>query len=1192
VGVNRSTIPRYLPDLDRFAAYETSDGRLAIDRDHYLNHVRLTLHEATALHLAARLMTTRTDKHNPHAASALRKLGLALDRLAPTISRHLVASADVMDDPTRRRDPVYLHVLESLTRAWSDGRVAHVWHQMPDGRSFDYHFAPYFIEPYGIGRTAHVIGWREPPGALRTFKLERIRQVELTGEHYQIPADFDPRETLADAWSIWYTEAEPVEVVLRFSPRVAGRVRETQWHRSESVQDQPDGGLVWRARVAEPQEMVPWVRGWGADVEVVGPEGLRAQVAGEARRMAAMYAAVDELPTARYQLLWAKADRETGRTHPLICHMLDVALVAEALWYSVLTTSVRAQFEHFLGIAGDDAAHLIAFWAGLHDLGKASPAFQRRYQPAENALSQAGLAFPRVFVQKPFSHGAATASILTPLLTAEFGVPRRLARRVACAVGGHHGAWPTPLELQTMSASRLGGAEWEAERLQLARVLAACLSAPTVMAVPADCEETNAFLTLLSGLTSVADWIGSMVEYFPCVEPPLDPSRYLGIARLAAARALDALNWTGWTAPDKPAHFTKLFAVSGPRAVQAEAIKLAEELAHPCLVIIEAPTGVGKTEAALYLADHWARTLRQRGLYVAMPTMATSNQMFGRVTAVFNRRFPHTSIAPLLVHSQARWSRELAPPQMAIEEDGCDRPDGRTEAMAWFLPRKRSLLAPVGIGTIDQALLGVLQTRHFFVRLFGLSHKTVIFDEVHAYDTYMSALFQRLLEWLRAIGSSVVILSATLPEKTRCELVQAYAGTTECPPGSYPAITWAMDGHVGVVPIASHGSRSLAIEWLDREPTSVVAALQRALREGGCAAVVCNTVGRAQEVYQSLRASGIVPLADVFLFHARFPLAWREATERQVLARFGKGGAGPRRGVVVATQVVEQSLDLDFDVMVTDLAPVDLVIQRAGRLHRHARPNRPGPVGVPRLLIARPGSDSGIPDFGSDAYVYERYVLLRSLLALDGREQLVLPRDTVALIESVYGDEAYELEDLGPALLDALAEARQTMEARQAKADYVAHTKMIAGPDADNLLRKSNQGLAEDSPEMHEAFQALTRLGPPSISLVCLHQVEASVALEPDGTGPIVDLARPPNADLTELLVRASVAVSHLGVVPQLREQDPPIGWRRHPLLRRYRAVVFTDGHCSVAGSRFALHLTRELGLIIERRDQPHGGDT
>jgi CRISPR-associated endonuclease/helicase Cas3 len=289
LSVNRSTIHRYLPDLGRFCVYTTDEGRLAIDRDHYLTQVRLTIHESMALHLAARLMATRTDKHNPHAASALRKLGYALRRIAPLVSDHLTASADVMDDAARRHDPVYLEVLETLTRAWSQGRMVHLWHRHESGRVYEYDFAPYFIEPYAVGQTTHVIGWREPPGAVRTFKVERIQRIELTARPYAIPEHFDPRGLLADAWGIWYTEAAPVEVVLRFHPRVAHRVRETRWHRSEQVEEQPDGSLVWRAQVAEPQEMLPWIRGWGADVEVVGPAELRDRMVGEARRLARAY---------------------------------------------------------------------------------------------------------------------------------------------------------------------------------------------------------------------------------------------------------------------------------------------------------------------------------------------------------------------------------------------------------------------------------------------------------------------------------------------------------------------------------------------------------------------------------------------------------------------------------------------------------------------------------------------------------------------------------------------------------------------------------------------------------------------------------------------------------------------------------------------------------------------------------------
>ena len=298
VGCHRATISRYMEELtSRFPIYEEDDGRLQINRAGYLVNVRLTLDEAMAMHLAARLMSTRSDKHNPHAATALRKLGLSLERLAPRISEHLQRSADVMSDASQRQDRRYLQVLEALTLAWAEGRVVTLRHRHAASRLlFEYRFEPYFVEPYAVGQTTHVIGRRTPPGELRTLKLERIERVELRGERYEIPADFDPRALLEEAWGIWYSDDEPVEVVLRFHPRVAARVRETRWHRSEEVSEEADGSLLWRARVAEPQEMLPWIRGWGADVEVLEPESVRLQMVGELRAMARTYGIADPAP--------------------------------------------------------------------------------------------------------------------------------------------------------------------------------------------------------------------------------------------------------------------------------------------------------------------------------------------------------------------------------------------------------------------------------------------------------------------------------------------------------------------------------------------------------------------------------------------------------------------------------------------------------------------------------------------------------------------------------------------------------------------------------------------------------------------------------------------------------------------------------------------------------------------------------
>jgi CRISPR-associated endonuclease/helicase Cas3 len=287
LDVHRSTVLRMLPDLPHWV--KEYDGRISIDRSAYLVHVRFNLHEALAVHLAARLLATRLDRQNPHAASALRKLSVALDRLAPQISRHLSQSANAMDD-SGRNDPNFLRSLETLTLAWGTGCKVKVWHRKDRQDPIkEYIFSPYYIEPNAVGQATYAIGWREPPGELRTFKVERIERVEPMKELYFLPSDFDPSELLSNAWGIWYTEAEPVEVILHFSQRVANRVLETRWHRSEQVSELEDGRLIWRACVAEPQEMMPWIRGWGADVEVITPVELREKVIEEARKLCAIY---------------------------------------------------------------------------------------------------------------------------------------------------------------------------------------------------------------------------------------------------------------------------------------------------------------------------------------------------------------------------------------------------------------------------------------------------------------------------------------------------------------------------------------------------------------------------------------------------------------------------------------------------------------------------------------------------------------------------------------------------------------------------------------------------------------------------------------------------------------------------------------------------------------------------------------
>jgi len=882
--------------------------------------------------------------------------------------------------------------------------------------------------------------------------------------------------------------------------------------------------------------------------------------------------------------LWGKTQivegSDTKRLHPLLCHMIDVAEVAGALWDHCLGQGMRHAVSDKLQLDEATCRSTLMFWAALHDLGKACPAFQRKYKPAMPVLETQGLAFRKQFGPSTCYHGVVTARALPALLEKRLGFSHGAAQSVSEALGGHHGTWPSSGAVQSLSRKQLGDAAWEAAREQLFEALLALYPMPTHMTLGEDRARVQALLTMLSGFVSVADWIGSIEGYFPAVPCPESPERYAAQAASQALSALDALHWTGWHPPEVPTSFKHLFGWT-PHPMQQTVIDLAADLREPGLAIIEAPTGSGKTEAALYLADHWARVCQQRGMYVAMPTMATSNQMYERVSAALETRYPDGSAQPLLVHSQARWI--TSPPALHLETEAPDAGPGHDAAiMSWFLPRKRSLLAPFGVGTVDQALLSVLQTRHFFVRLFALAHKTIIFDEVHAYDTYMSALFTRLLCWLRAMGTSVILLSATLPNTTRRAFLKAYGVAGDALPDepTYPALTWATGVKSGCRPLPKPPDKPLGIEWIDGTTDSLTVQLEQKLAEGGCAAIICNTVGRAQKVYKALKTARIVPQEDLILFHARYPYAWRQEIERRVLNCFDKEGKDrPHKAIVVATQVIEQSLDLDFDLMVSDLAPVDLILQRAGRLHRHEREQRPSPLRTPHLLLVRPEEKDGLPDYGADAYIYAPYILLRSYLALRDRQEIVLPRDTQALIESVYGEES-ETQDLSPAILDALEAHRERLRKHRHGDIYTAEQKLVAPPQAEELMYASRLGLEEDKPEMHHTMQALTRLGPPGVSVVCLHRTKAGLAVDPEGEQR-VDLCQKPSAELTAILVRHTLNMTHYRIFKYFIEWDVSVGWRKHSLLRTHRVAIFSQGVCPLEGIPYHLCLSRELGLEI-----------
>lgn len=425
-------------------------------------------------------------------------------------------------------------------------------------------------------------------------------------------------------------------------------------------------------------------------------------------------------------------------------------------------------------------------------------------------------------------------------------------------------------------------------------------------------------------------------ETFCYVDQISDPHAHFILALRRAEQALDSIGWAPWH-PVQRNRFADACSVS-PNSLQRVVEAMADQIDEPTLVVLEAPPGHGKTEAETYLALKLVSRLGHRGFYFALPTRATANQMLGRIERFLKHNSDATRVVLPLLHGNAMLVESFEDLlTRGRTSSGHEDADDNTLVVAtdWFTGPKRGLLSSIAVGTIDQILLAALRTKHVFIRQMALANKVVIVDEVHAYDPYMLGLLERLVEWLAALGSSVILMSATLPTERRARLVNAYnrgrgrqaIARHGGPSGS--AVTWATPAGAETLRFEPNRRASVAVRWIDgrladgRGGSPFGEALERKLQSGGCAVVVCNIVGRAQEVYRTLRRrwkAGAFADTQLFLFHALLPNKDRARVEAEIVRKFGPRGERPARAVVVATQVIEQSLDLDFDLVVSDLA--------------------------------------------------------------------------------------------------------------------------------------------------------------------------------------------------------------------------------------------------------------------------------
>lgn len=778
-----------------------------------------------------------------------------------------------------------------------------------------------------------------------------------------------------------------------------------------------------------------------------------------------------------YLRYWGKAkpSKDAGGVpcHLLAYHSLDVAAVAFCL---TDPSSAKGQvIASALDIDSSQFQSLFTFLLAIHDLGKFSQSFQALARPQSEQLKVPDLTYS---YDIPGGHAALgmllwkRSTVFRERRLDACGWPnpdgfRRTTRRSLEAMlettFGHHGQPVSPGNILVESHFQVSDEEAAcAFALEAARLIRPEWPV-TLMGDPSWYKLLKQVSWQLAGLAVLADWIGSDQEVFAYVTDPMPLQDYW--QELALPRARRQVERLGFDRPAQATAFPGVERFFGfePTPLQswAEQVPISETAQ---LFILEDVTGAGKTEAAITIAHRLLGRGLVEGMYFGLPTMATSNAMYGRIAKYYQRWFRKGEAPNLaLAHGAQRLHGAFQSSVITGQPRDLDyRPEERSASAVcnqWFADsRKRALLADVGVGTVDQVLMGVLPFRHQSLRLVGMARKVLIVDEIHACDDYMLTLLCAVLELHARQGGYAVLLTATLPMGMRKKLIESWLRGLDV---EGPRLSF--DKHFPLASIVSAQgltqnklttrasvARDLAIESLS-DPSQAVELLLAAAQQGQCGCWIRNTVDDAIEAYEWLRGLIDDPY-KVLLFHSRFTMADRQRIENQALDWFGKNsGASDRAGrILIGTQVLEQSLDICMDVMVSDLAPIDLLIQRAGRLHRHRRDTegnrladkeapdrRPDPVlrVLAPAFTTEPDKDWIRRFLPGTAAVYRNHgQLWLTLWALLEVQAIRMPEQARWLIESVYGPEAEE--NIPNALTDSFFEDEGERQSQAAMGQF------------------------------------------------------------------------------------------------------------------------------------------------------------
>lgn len=895
--------------------------------------------------------------------------------------------------------------------------------------------------------------------------------------------------------------------------------------------------------------------------------------------------------------LWAKSGDESGNLS-LPQHLIDTAGVAGAVYDLWIADHIKQQLANGLGLTEEQTRDLYAWLAGTHDIGKASLKFQTQlekrggFEHLISKLTDAGLPLRMSGLEigrNKMPHSICSGILVTNWLMDQ-GFDYPTAEQLASVSDAHHGVSSSDGEKEHIETIlSIYSQEWQDVQYELLDVLANYTGIRPVLEVlkTGSAPDTSA-IQLLTGLVVMADWIASNPDAFPMAVTGNQDERVR-----SGMQSTDLTPpWNGTSVEDDlDKHYRNSF--SWPehfhaRSVQAALAEAAKTVTGPSLIILEAETGVGKTEAALASAHIIANASRSQGIYLAAPTMATANGLLERtITWAKNATDSKTVSSLYLAHSKNQLSQPYQ--QLRFKGIGEDSPAGENViASSWMSGRRRGLLSNVVVGTVDQVLMMALRQRYSMLRHVALAGKIIIFDEVHAYDTYTSDYLETTLEWLAEYGATVIMMSATLPPDRRNSLVKAFTGREiEYPCNAYPLITVASQTELkNIAPAPSPTNLEASIEVIDDSLDELQQRIDALLEDGGVALIICNTIARAQETYRAFKLSHP---DEVELHHAGF-MAWERSEKEDLLRKelgpdAHRGEGRPYRKIVVATQVAEQSLDIDADVLVTDIAPMDLIIQRIGRLHRHERPDadRPSRVREPKVIVR--GIETLVPhpvlDSGAEA-IYGLKVLLSTIHHLPS--SFKRPDDVAALVRNVYAAE----QDLPNEWAEEWEKALIADSARVKTAHARSSSFRIKSPDDCNRLSDLFGDLQQATVTLgdDEMGAAQVRDAEPTVEVIPIAGDEQEYV--PLGTDWAItgdpELNYRQAFHLASSTVRLPTRMTRYDAdfedVVGTLEQFTPMAWNKHYLLKGQLALPLDEAGEAVLG-RFNIRYTSELGIEI-----------